>query len=277
MEQWISNSSLSTFREGGYYTTLINSGFRFIGINTQYCDSNNFWLVLDWVDPMNQLDWLNSTLNTAKINNEKVLIAGHIPMPHTSCLVGYSTQYWKIIDEYNEIIIAQFFGHTHEDSFQIYMDYATNSVPISIAFISPSVTPYTEKNPSFRVYSYDKTSFEILDYDQFIVNLTEANTKNEVTWQLEYNAKSAYLLPTLNAESYYDLVMNSFPVNATMVDNYNIWFDASYDTTIYPCDADCVTDLQCSLTSSTGEVYFQCMGTQPSLVDWTTIMNIICP
>jgi hypothetical protein len=31
-------------RYGGYYTTLIRSGFRLISLNTQYCDINNFYV-----------------------------------------------------------------------------------------------------------------------------------------------------------------------------------------------------------------------------------------
>lgn len=205
---WVSNQSLETYRKGGYYTTMIRPGLRFIGLNTQYCDTNNFWLILDWIDPTDQLLWFNQTLYETSQAGEKVLIAGHIPTPHSGCLVGYSTQFWNIVYEYHSSIVAMLFGHTHEDSFQVFLDPSTNSIPIAMGYISPSVTPYTEKNPSFRVYSYDRSTFEILDYTQYYTNLTANNLADSVTWLEEYSAKSAYLLPDLSPSSWFNLVSN---------------------------------------------------------------------
>lgn len=62
-----------------------------------------------------------------------------------------------------------------------------------------------------------------------------------------------------------------------MVENYNIWFDASYDPIPSPCDETCVEYLQCTLLSSTAKVYQQCVQQPPNLIDWSTIMNILCP
>ena len=37
----------------------------------------------------------------------------------------------------------------------VFYDYETNSVPVNVAFITPSVTTYTGLNPSFRFFTLD--------------------------------------------------------------------------------------------------------------------------
>ena len=41
--------------------------------------------------------------------------------------------------------------------------------------IAPSVTPYVDQNPSYRVFEMDPDTYELLDYQQFHMNLTKAN------------------------------------------------------------------------------------------------------
>ena len=50
---------------------------------------------------------------------------------------------------------AQFYGHTHNDEFTMFYDYETNSIPINVGFVTPSITPWTGLNPSFRFYTLD--------------------------------------------------------------------------------------------------------------------------
>ena len=59
---------------------------------------------------------------------------------------------------YESTVTGQFFGHTHTDYFTMYYDDATFSRPVSVAYVSPSVTPYASAlgtNPSYRVYEVD--------------------------------------------------------------------------------------------------------------------------
>ena len=50
---------------------------------------------------------------------------------------------------------GQFYGHTHNDEFTMFYDYDTNKIPINMAYVTPSVTPFTGLNPSFRFYTLD--------------------------------------------------------------------------------------------------------------------------
>ena len=55
---------------------------------------------------------------------------------------------------YANTIAAQFFGHTHFDHFELYYDPESKK-PISVGYISPSVTTFTGLNPGYRVYTVD--------------------------------------------------------------------------------------------------------------------------
>ena len=47
------------------------------------------------------------------------------------------------------------------EQFQIQRDWATQTQPLSVNFVCPSVTPDTDVNPTFRVYLYNRTTFEV--------------------------------------------------------------------------------------------------------------------
>ncbi|KAF9345547.1 hypothetical protein BGX26_003012, partial [Mortierella sp. AD094] len=67
---------------------------------------------------------------------------------------------------------------------------------ISTAWIGPSVTPYTNLNPGFRVYKVDTKSWNIFDSQTYVANLDQAATWDATgaspNWHLEYSARQAY-------------------------------------------------------------------------------------
>lgn len=56
---------------------------------------------------------------------------------------------------YESTIVGQFYGHTHFDHFEVFYDVATLKRPTSVAYISPSVTPYTNINMGYRIFTLD--------------------------------------------------------------------------------------------------------------------------
>lgn len=50
---------------------------------------------------------------------------------------------------------AQFYGHTHNDEFEVFYDLTDNTRAIAVAYIGPSVTTYTYLNPGYRIYYVD--------------------------------------------------------------------------------------------------------------------------
>ena len=59
---------------GGYYTVLVEKGFRIISLNMNYGNVGNWWLWINSTDPAGQLQWLADTLHKAEENHEKVFI-----------------------------------------------------------------------------------------------------------------------------------------------------------------------------------------------------------
>ncbi len=51
----------------------------------------------------------------------------------------------------------QFYGHTHRDEFKVFYNTVTGdgSRPISSGFVTPSVTPHTNVNLAYRIYTAD--------------------------------------------------------------------------------------------------------------------------
>ena len=110
---------------------------------------------------------------------------------------------YQIVSRYSHTIAHIFFGHTHEDEFQIWYESSNgNSTSVSrktedaraMAFIGPSVTPLTNVNPSLRVYEVDPETYEVMDYLQYYTQLQDADElrKTGPVWNLLYKARETY-------------------------------------------------------------------------------------
>lgn len=120
-----------------------------------YCNNKNWWLLLNSTDPATELQWFIYELQSAEFSNEKVHIIGHIPPGHSDCLKVWSRNYYRIISRYESTITSQFFGHTHFDEFEVFYDTKDFGRANNIAYIGPSVTPYNDLNPGYRIYYVD--------------------------------------------------------------------------------------------------------------------------
>jgi len=177
------------FKQCGYYV-LRNSSFdlnvtqTFIVLNTGLYYHNKAIDPISYPpDPCGQFDWLNKTLAACK-PKERVFIIAHIPpgyfehwpkMPMFSN-ENYTKSYMDIITrkDYAKKIVAHFYGHTHTDSFRLFMD-PEHKEPVGLAFIAPSITPlvyvHDGVNPSFREYEYDHINRTIMTYNQYYLPL----------------------------------------------------------------------------------------------------------
>jgi len=211
-------------------------------------------LLLNNIDPGNQLEWLEGVLQDAQSNGEKVYLIGHIPWGVSSCVSTYSTQVHSIIDKYHDIIAGQFYGHTHNDQFEVFRDVATDTIPISVAFIVPSITTYGGLNPSFRVFQYNRTSFELLDYTEYVVNLTEANLNDRADWFISYSAREAYSLNSLQPADMQDFIVR-MGEDDDLFDEYLLNYYSLVNST---CNAQCKHTMLCETSSCTYALFKIC-------------------
>lgn len=256
--QWLTPEANKTLQYAGYYTQLIAPGLRVIALNTQYCDSSNFWLLLNNTDPGSQLAWLEETLTAAAGNKEKVFTTGHIPI--CDCVSSYGDLLHRLYDKHSDVIIAHFYGHSHHDEFEVIRDVATDSEAVGIVFVAPSVTPNGGVNPSFRVYNYDRTTFEILDYTQYYFNVTEANLNDGAEWKKSYSLLEEYGMNGTTPADFQNFGVRMF--------HDNDLFEKYYENfaTLYPqppCDANCQKSYICNALSCTDELVNKCMQSTP--------------
>lgn len=61
----------------------------------------------------------------------------------------------KYFYRYEATVMAQFFGHTHYDEFEVFYDIDDFNRPLSVGYIAPSITPWENVNPAYRIYYVD--------------------------------------------------------------------------------------------------------------------------
>eukprot|EP00794_Sanderia_malayensis_P011730 gene11730-12950_t len=208
--KWLPEDTKPTILKGGYYTVLVRKGLRIISLNMNYCNNQNYWLLVNNADPAGQLEWMVGILEQAEKNHEKVHILGHIPPGVSDCLKHWSWNYYQVINRYSHVITAQFFGHTHHDELEIFYQDDDLKKPSSIAYIGPSVTPYTNLNPGYRIYEIDgdhpNSTAVVLDHLTYIIDLEKANKEGKAEWNLEYRATESYKMKSLLPADWDDLV-----------------------------------------------------------------------
>ena len=221
--------ALATFRLAGYYTLKTPQGLRLIVLNTNFCYTLNFWLYFDTVDPEGQLQWFADELAAAEKAGETVYVVGHVPPGHYQCWSPWAAKFDSIINRYENIIKAQFYGHTHEDDLKIFFaesasENGTAPRPTNSLYIGASATTYTDLNPGYKVYHVDgaveNRTWEILDHETFVYNLTLANLEGKTQWKKLYSAREAYALKTLRPADLYELVVKM--VND--VELFQLWY-----------------------------------------------------
>ncbi|KAI8991188.1 Metallo-dependent phosphatase-like protein [Mycotypha africana] len=200
---WLTHKSQqqSVKNNMGSYVVRPVPGLKLISLNTNFCYVLNWWLYQQPThrDPNGVLDWLITELQDSEDQgSERVWIVGHIAPGDNTCLHDYANYYYQIVDRYSHIIAAQFFGHTHRDEMTIFYSKDSKQMAenaISVGYVAPSITPFLNLNPGFRVYKIDTGTFEVIDSITYIANLDQASTwKDEdgPNWHKEYSAREAY-------------------------------------------------------------------------------------
>ncbi|XP_037092750.1 sphingomyelin phosphodiesterase-like [Pollicipes pollicipes] len=248
-----SDVSPGTIERGSYYSTRpIPGQLRVISINSNFCNSLNWWLVLDSVDPSGELQWLADQLQEAEDAGEKVHLLSHIPPGITDCLPVWSHQFNRIVNRYEDTIAAQFYGHTHKDEFEVFYDLEDAARAVGMAYIAPAATTYSFLNPAYRIYTVDTNiTWMALDYDTYIMNLTQANSANDTSFHLLYSAR-ADLLEAPPTPQNYDQLVQRMKTDTAKFDQYMDYFyhSAAAQADAGPCGPDCRRTRICAAETS---------------------------
>jgi sphingomyelin phosphodiesterase len=273
--KWIGSAAATEADKFGAYSVKNpNTNLRIISFNSNLYYKQNFWLYEEPMetDPSGQLAWLVSELAAAETAGERVWLTGHMPMGSGDAFHDASNYFNQIVKRYSATIVAQFYGHTHRDEFQItYSDYTAQTAAnaIDVSYIAPALTP-TSGNPTFRVYSVDPVTFGILDYTVYFANMSNPTYQSGPTWQKYYSVKEQYgalLSPPVTAASaeltpaFWHNVTTLFQNNDAVYQQFNTRKSRGHDTST--CTGDCKTANICQLRAA--ESQYNCVTITPGV------------
>lgn len=266
--KWLPPSSMGYIKKGAYYSVPIRNGLKLVSLNMNYCNNQNWWLLLNTTDPADELTWLIHELQESELLGERVLIIGHIPPGSNDCLQVWSTNYYRIVNRYENTIAGQFFGHTHQDEFQLFYDESHDNGtkfpqyrPTNVAHVAPSATTFGGVNPGYRIYTINAETFDVLNYETYFVNLTSANanSRNRLNMELSYDAKDAFRMTSMHPSQWHLFILNMITDPMLFKKFEKLFFNRS-DVAKHCRDEDsiCKADLLCRLVSGKAHDYSLC-------------------
>lgn len=276
--RWLPTDSITTFDSGGYYLIERKTHkLQIVVLNTNLMKRND-----NDEEARKQWDWLNIVLQKCQNNKETVYLVGHMPPgsderqrggnhhAHYAYTDHHNKRYLKLVRKFADIIVGQFFGHLHSDSFRVI--YNDNGRPVSWAMIAPSVTPRRTtdgaNNPGLRLYKFDKDTGQVLDYTQYYLDLGRLSRHpGVIDWEVEYNFSSYYGLSNISPLSLHTLAEKLTQSSTNEKPSFNKYYKANsvrmYSSSTTSCD-NCAHTHYCAITRVDYEEYEQCVKTAAS-------------
>ncbi len=211
-----------TFPRGGYYTSPLSGlkAHRLVVLNSVFFSVNydNACGPSTKTPALDQLRWLDRTLDKAQTAGESVWLLMHVPPginsfnsaegvsrggpPVTFWQPELTSRFVQLIRRYRATIRAVFAGHTHMDDFRV---IRLDSEPALLCKIAPAISPIFGNNPGYQVYQYDRGTGILRDYQTYnLTNLADSGSAAAPAigrWALEYDFREAYGYPELSARN----------------------------------------------------------------------------
>ena len=274
----LSAEDSSMFLKGGYYSRDLPDGITILSVNTVLYSSFFGPEPINADDPGEQFAWMRSTLmNIREKGNSQAIVVGHISPAMGSFRHSqlwkekYINAYYEIIQEFDDVIVGQLFGHLHSDEFRV--GTGTSGIPSSLStplLLAGSLTPVHGNNPSFRKVFYDggaaedNNSYKLLDYESHRYLKSDNNTGD---WSKLYTFSETYGTVTeemktegLSASVFRSLLRSMEDKRGNMSPTFDSFLlhvnsgsegDAEAPLTFDDCDANCRAEWLCTLSGTT--------------------------
>ncbi|KAF6207953.1 hypothetical protein GE061_016402 [Apolygus lucorum] len=281
--QWLPTDAIQTFNKGGYYTIEQKEHkLRIIAINT-----NLYGGLYQGDDPLGQFHWLETTLTKSQSRKETVYLVGHMApgaderQPDARPLYSeyYSRRLIELMRKHSHVIVGQFFGHLHSDTFRVI--YNEGRVPVNWMLMAPAVSPRRTSsganNPGVRLYKFETSTGQVLDYTQYYLDLNIANSRDHAEWQQEYNLTYYYGLKEVTALSLHELASTFNERNSQLFSRY---YEANA-VRLYGspasggCDDSCVQTHFCAVTRVDYAEFRSCLEAAASALSSTAPASFI--
>uniref|UniRef100_A0A060TAX3 ARAD1B10890p n=1 Tax=Blastobotrys adeninivorans TaxID=409370 RepID=A0A060TAX3_BLAAD len=252
------------------FSLTTKRGLRIISLDSNFWYKDNYYNFWNMSSPDTSglFKFLADELSECEKNNQRAWIITHVPTggATSDVLPGPSKVFNQIVERFSpHVIAAIFFGHTHEDQFQLfYAGDGKNSSKTAenvfqVAYLGQSITPFKQLNPGWRYYKVDSKTFSIMDSVNYYMPLDDAinHADQDPQWKLGYTARDQY-----DPDSKWP---SDAPLNATFWHNVAHSIYSDQDTRdayvknemrnspyVKKCtDDSCRHDLFCKLTSGT--------------------------
>uniref|UniRef100_H2Z1U7 Uncharacterized protein n=1 Tax=Ciona savignyi TaxID=51511 RepID=H2Z1U7_CIOSA len=275
---WMTDEQFQMFNQTGCFIREIAPKVDLISLNTNVWYTSNK-VVTGMADPGGYFAWFEQELEKAKSMSKKVYVIGHVPPGHFELVdykywyyPEYNVRYVEIIKQYSDVIIGQFFGHHHTDTFRMFYDDNGNAV--SSLLIAPGVTPWMTtlpgaddgaNNPGIRLFEFDATTMEITDYVQYYLDLAAANMAGKADWTEEYRATSDLGIPDMSVASWEKLSKRLESANVlepSSPDTILLQKFVNYNSVLYnltPCNRSCQLNQVCAIRELDYGKYKDCV------------------
>lgn len=263
---WLSKEAQESILKGGYYTALAKPGLRIVALHNIVCYVFNWWLLYNPSDQDGQLKWLADTLAEAEKNNEKVHIIAHVPSGSRDCFKVWSREYRRIVNRFENTVVAQFTGHTHREEFHLYYDHEEPTRATSISYVGGSGTSFSNVNPNYRVYYIDGSesdpTWAVVDYETWSYNMTDANLHQNSTeklhWFKMYSFRETYGLDHLTVDRVEKLTHEMLEDESLLHKYFRYYVTEGDPFLAQGCDTKCLQDLLCEIVTNQPDDLTQC-------------------
>ncbi|RFU32817.1 hypothetical protein B7463_g3493, partial [Scytalidium lignicola] len=271
--KWIGAPASEAEDNFGSYS-VIYGNLRVISFNSIFYYRLNFWMYQDPMetDPSGQFAWLITQLQAAEDAGQRAWLISHVPSGSGDYFPTYSNYFDQIVNRYDATIAALFYGHTHDDQFEIsYSNYTNQNYQnaVAMSYITPSLTP-TSGSPSFRIYSIDPVTYGVLDFTNYMADISSPTFQNGPEWVEYYSAKAAYGAyvtppqtdPTAElTPAFWHNVTEAFQNNDSVFQEYISRKSRGFE--VSACTDDCKTSELCQLRAA--ESQYNCVTLSPGI------------
>ncbi|XP_031332581.1 acid sphingomyelinase-like phosphodiesterase 3a [Photinus pyralis] len=283
--RWLPTDSMNTFETGGFYMIERKTlRLQIVVLNTNLMrrdDGDD--------DASRQWEWLHRVLHKCQLHKETVYLVGHMPPGSDERQRGslafaytdyHNRRYIQLVRKYSDIIVGQFFGHLHSDSFRVIYNEGR---AVSWAMLAPSVTPRRTSdgpnNPGIRLYKFDKDTGQVFDYTQYYLDLSSANKKGEAEWVVEYNFSSYYGITNITPLSLHNLAEKLTQCIPSDNPTFTRYYKANSvrihnDSQIHLCDLSCAHNHYCAITRIDYHEHEDCLKTAASALASSAVSKI---
>lgn len=255
---YMSREEELSFVKGGYFSRRIGDHVAIV-LNSLYYSATISSLSYmsgfsNYTDPADQFAFLEAELLQAQKDGYKVWLLFHI----SPGIDGYSgealwadprtPEFLALVEPYQDVISLTLCAHNHKDQFHLFNNNSYLIVQ------SPSISPIYRNFPGYRILFFLQDSFEALDWAMVYTNFTAQAQAPELVWQLEYDFRESYGLPSadgplpdgLTAERFVPIMDAIYALPNT--DSYYLYeqyyvvkYPASYSKTELACTINCTT------------------------------------